>query len=126
GPLDAWAGRALAARLAAGGKATRWQVTQTGPDGRAVAHAARAGPRPTGSRLAWLAGLQFDWMERGTCRHLRQLRRYEPSKRLASLVRARQRRRPLPRFRPPAPGFDLHHTRAYPDRQSGGLGSVRP
>jgi len=113
GPLDAWACRDLAARLAAGGKATRWQVTLTGPDGRAVAHAARAGPRPSGSRLAWLAGLQFDWMERGTCRHLRQLRRYEPSKRLAILVRARQRRCSFPGCRHPASGCDLDHTLAY-------------
>jgi len=85
----------------------------TGPDGRAVAHAARAGPRPSGSRLAWLAGLQFDWMERRTCRHLRQVRRYEPSKRLAILVRARQRRCSFPGCRHPASGCDLDHTLAY-------------
>ena len=113
GPLDAWTCRDLAARLAAGGKATRWQVTLTGTDGRAVAHAARAGPGPPGSRLAWLAGLQFDWLERDTCRHLRRVRRYEPGERLANLVRVRQRRCSFPGCRRPAPGCDLDHTQAY-------------
>jgi len=113
GPLDAWTCRDLAARLAAGGKATRWQVTLTGTDGRAVAHAARAGPGPPGSPLAWLAGLQFDWLERDTCRHLRRVRRYEPGERLANLVRVRQRRCSFPGCRRPAPGCDLDHTLAY-------------
>src|SRR5258707_6407495 len=46
GPLDAWACRDLAARLAAG-PATRWQVTLTGPDAPAVAHPTpRAAPGP--------------------------------------------------------------------------------
>ena len=48
GPVDGWTARDLADRLAAH-QATRWHVTLTGPDGRAVAHAcARSGPpRPS-------------------------------------------------------------------------------
>src|SRR5215472_14800428 len=47
GPLDAWTCRELAARLTAGRSRTRWHVTLTSPDGRAVAHAAaRVGPAP--------------------------------------------------------------------------------
>ena len=38
GPVDAWTARDLADRLAAH-RATRWHVTLTGPEGRAVAHA---------------------------------------------------------------------------------------
>jgi hypothetical protein len=52
GPLDPRACRDLAARLAAG-PGTRWSVTLTGPDGRAVAHATpRAGPGPPGEPSA--------------------------------------------------------------------------
>jgi hypothetical protein len=110
GPLDAWTCRDLAARLAAG-PGTRWSVTLTGPDGRAVAHAAaRAGPGPPGGPdgyRAWLAGLRFDWLEQRACGHLRQERRYQPGNRLANLVRARQRRCSFPGCRRPAARSDL-------------------
>ncbi len=137
GPLDAWACRDLAARLAAG-PATRWQVTLTGPDGRAVAHATpRAGPGPPGQPpggppgqpagpgggrdwLAgpgggrdWLAGLRFDWLERRTCSHLRQTPRYQPPDRLQNLIRARQRTCSFPGCRRPATRCDLDHTLPY-------------
>jgi len=126
GPLDAWACRDLAARLAAG-RGTRWSVTLTGPDGRAVAHAnARAGPGPPrhggpaeghrGGRddyRAWLAGLRFGWLERQTCRHPRQTIRYQPGNQLRALIRARQRRCSFPGCRRPAAGCDLDHTVPY-------------
>jgi len=127
GPLDAWTCRDLAARLAAG-PATRWHVTLTGPDGRAVAHATpRAGPgppgrppggppgqpdRPEGCR-AWLAGLRFDWLEHRTCSHLRQSPRYQPPSRLQNLIRARQRTCSFPGCRRPATRCDLDHTLPY-------------
>jgi hypothetical protein len=113
GSLDAWTCRDLAARLSAG-PGTRWSVTLTGPDGRAVAHAAaRAGPGPPGNHLSWLAGLRFDWLERGTCRHTRQEWRYQPGNRLRNLVRARQRRCSFPGCRRPAVRCDLDHTDPY-------------
>ena len=123
GPLDAWACRELAARLAAG-PATRWHVTLTGPGGRAVAHASpRAGPGPPGPPSgqpggpggcrAWLAGLRFDWLEHRTCSHLRQSPRYQPPDRLQNLIRARQRTCSFPGCRRPATRCDLDHTLAY-------------
>jgi hypothetical protein len=115
GPLDAWTCRDLAARLAAG-RGTRWSITLTGPDGRAVAHAdARAGPGPPGAGgyRAWLAGLRFGWLERQTCRHSRQTIRYQPGNQLRNLVRARQRRCSFPGCRRPAAGCDLDHTVPY-------------
>ena len=112
GPIDAWACRDLAARLAAGGSQTRWHVTLTSPDGRAVATAAaRAGPEPP--YRAWLAGLTFDWLERGTCAHPRQVLRYQPGRRLRNLVCARQRTCSFPGCRRPAARSDLDHTLAY-------------
>jgi len=115
GPLDAWACRDLAARLAAG-PGTRWSLTLTGPDGRAVAHAdARAGPGPPGpgGYRAWLAGLRFGWLERQACRHPRQTIRYQPGNQLRTLIRARQRRCSFPGCRRPAAGCDLDHTLPY-------------
>src|SRR6266851_10195463 len=118
GPLDAWACRDLAARLAAG-PATRWHVTLTGPDGRAVAHATPPGGPPgqppggPGGGRDWLAGLRFDWLERRTCSHLRQSPRYHPPDRLQNLIRARQRTCSFPGCRRPATRCDLDHTLAY-------------
>jgi hypothetical protein len=134
GPLDAWTCRDLAARLAAS-RLTRWSVTLTGADGRAVAHtAARAGPGPPGrggpppghprgpggggpggpdGYRAWLAGLRFEWLERRTCRHIRQVSRYQPGTQLRNLICARQRRCSFPGCRRPAARSDLDHTLAY-------------
>ena len=118
GPLDAWACRDLAARLAAG-PATRWHVTLTGPDGRAVAHASPPGGPPgqppggPGGGRDWLAGLRFDWLEHRTCSHLRQSPRHHPPDRLQNLIRARQRTCSFPGCRRPATRCDLDHTLAY-------------
>ena len=136
GPLDAWTCRDLASRLAAAGTATRWHVTLTSPDGRAAAHACArrsppppgppgpphllrpprppgpaAGPGPPGSEcLAWLAGLDFRWLERGSCCHLRQTPGYRPGNVLRELVKTRQRTCSFPGCRRPARGCDLDHT----------------
>jgi len=136
GPLDAWTCRDLAARLSAG-PGTRWCVTLTGPDGTAAAHAcARAGPssRPDpgqspgspGSRsspgspapaatgrAAWLAGMEFAWLERGTCAHTRQAAAYRPPGKLRELVTIRHRTCGFPGCRRPARRCDLDHTRPY-------------
>ena len=118
GPLDAWTCRDLAARLAAS-HGTRWQVTLTGPDGRALATAgARAGPAGGPAGLPdWLAGLRFDWLEAGTCGHRRQVARYQPGRRLRNLICVRQRTCCFPGCRRAAPRCDLDHTLAY---QQGG------
>ncbi len=124
GPLDAWTCRDLAARLSAS-PGTRWCVTLTGPDGTAEAHAcARAGPgpgqltdspSPRGSPawLAWLAGLEFAWLERGNCAHPRQAAAYRPPGKLRELVVIRHRTCGFPGCRRPARRCDLDHTRAY-------------
>jgi hypothetical protein len=124
GPLDAWTCRDLAARLSAG-PGTRWCVTLTGPDGTAAAHAcARAGPGPgempgsAGPRgspawLAWLAGLELAWLERGNCAHLRQAAAYRPPGKLRELVVIRHRTCGFPGCGRPARRCDLDHTRAY-------------
>jgi hypothetical protein len=116
GPLDVFTCRDLAGRLTAG-PATRWCVTLTGPDGRAVAHACgRAGPGPPrGSRdhKAWLAGLKFAWLERGTCSHSRQSPGYRPPDALCTLVKIRQRTCCFPGCRRPAVRCDLDHTVPY-------------
>jgi hypothetical protein len=115
GPLDAWACRDLANRLGAG-RGTSWQVTLTGPDGRAVAHASPrdgpAGGAPTDCR-AWLAGLAFDWLEHRTCRHIRQTMRDQAGNQLRNLVRARQRTCSFPGCRRAAARCDLDHTVPY-------------
>jgi hypothetical protein len=116
GPVDAGTCRDLAARLAAG-PATSWSVTLTGPDGRAVAHA-RAGPgrgpgppgAGAGDLAGWLAGLRFNWLERGGCAHSRQTAAYRPGRRLRELVVIRHRTCGFPGCRRPAARCDLDHT----------------
>lgn len=116
GPFDAYTCRDLAARLTAG-PATRWCVTLTGPDGRAVAHACgRAGPGPPGGSRdheAWLASLKFAWLERGTCSHSRQSPGYRPPNLLCALVKVRQRTCCFPGCRRPAVRCDVDHTVPY-------------
>jgi hypothetical protein len=116
GPFGADTCRDLAARLAAG-QTTRWCVTLTGSDGRAVAHACgRSGPGPPGGprdHAAWLASLKFAWLERGTCSHSRQSPGYRPPSLLCTLVKIRQRTCCFPGCRRPAVGCDLDHTIPY-------------
>jgi hypothetical protein len=117
GPLDAWTCRDLAARLSAG-PGTRWCATLTGPDGTAVAHArspcARGSPPPDAAgRAAWLAGLKFAWLERGSCAHPREAAAYRPPVRLRDLVTIRNRTCGFPGCRRPARRCDLDHTRPY-------------
>ena len=140
GPVDAWTARDLANRLAAH-RATRWHVTLTGPDGRAVAHAcARSGPpqspgpaqpprrtgQPSGPgppgtagpAARWLAGLEFAWLETSPCSHRRATGAYRPGARLRELVTVRHRTCAFPGCRRPARRCDADHTVPWDD---GGL-----
>ena len=132
GPVDAFTARDLAGLLAASGAAA-WHVTLTTPDGRAVAHACPRGqppretgpPRGTGPPIGtgqvgtgppgeagarWLAGLTFDWLERGTCRHTRQTTAYQPGPRLRHLLAVRNPTCGAPGCRRPATRCDNEHT----------------
>jgi hypothetical protein len=139
GPVDAWTARDLAHRLAASA-ATRWHVTLTGPDGRAVAHACPRTPPPppgppspggsggpasaagppgaTGPVTAWLAGLRFDWLDTAPCAHARATAAYRPGNQLRELVTVRHRTCAFPGCRRPARRCDADHTTPWED---GGL-----
>ncbi|HEX9032615.1 MAG TPA: HNH endonuclease signature motif containing protein [Streptosporangiaceae bacterium] len=116
GPLDADSCRDLARRLASRPE-SRWCVTLTGPDDRAVAHAcARAGPGM--SRAAWLASLEFTWMQAGPCGHPLRTDGYRPRHKLRNLVKSRHRTCGFPGCRRPAVSCDDDHTIPY---DQGGL-----
>jgi hypothetical protein len=110
GPLDADTCRGLAAKLAEGGRA-RWCVTVTDDDGQAIGHCcARAWPGRGPPSAAWLAGLRYDWLERGECAHTRMTAAYRPGSRLRHLIQTRQRTCAFPTCRRSAAACDLDHT----------------
>jgi hypothetical protein len=129
GPLDAADSRALAAALARD-PATKWCVTVTGSDGRAVAHGcAKAAPGrpsaepigphegpgpppPPGIRM-WLAGISLAWLETGECSHRRESPGYRPSAALTHLIQIRQVTCIAPGCRRPAVSCDFEHTIPY-------------
>ena len=115
GPADAGTCRDLAART---GPGTRWCLTLTGPDGRAVAHACAPGPpgpRSAAAAVAWAAAVRdkLQFLENGTCSHARRGSRYRPPPGLAHLIRVRQRTCSFPGCRRPARRCDLDHTVPY-------------
>jgi len=115
GPVDAQASRELA-RLLTADPATRWCLTLTGADGRAVAHAcARRGPGVGEPVISWAAGLRelLLVLESRTCRHAREAVGYVPPLRLRHLVMVRQRRCAFLGCRRPASSCDLDHTIPY-------------
>lgn len=113
GPADARTCHDLAGRLATG-PSTRWCVTLTDRDGRAAAHAcARAGPSGPSDHTNWLATLDFDWLERGTCAHSSQADSYRPPGKLRELIKIRQRTCAFPGCRWPARACDDDHTKPY-------------
>ena len=117
GPADAATCRDLARRA---GPGTRWCLTLTTGDGRAVAHAcAPAGPPPgsgTGpGAIAWADGLRckLEFLETGPCRHPRRTARYMPPRALRHLICIRQPTCAFPGCRRPARRCDLDHTTPY-------------
>jgi len=138
GPIGADTCRDLVARMA-GAPGSRWCVTLTDRDGRAVAHACSktsppqsngpppqaAGPPPRasdqdppGSFAAWLASLDLAWLERGSCSHPRMAAGYRPPAKLRELVKIRQRTCAFPGCRRPAKACDDDHTIAF---ENGGI-----
>ena len=131
GTTDADTCRDLATWLAAH-PGTKWCLTLTDRDGRAVGHAcARHGPpvpaRATGppgshgppepadldAATRWLTGLRPTWLESGTCGHKRESPGYRPPPSLRHLIRIRQRTCGEPGCLRPAERSDLDHTIAY-------------
>ena len=112
GAADAATCRDLAAALAARGD-SRWCLTLTDRNGRAVAHGcARAGPGPpaTSDHAAWLRQIAIAPIETGTCSHTRESAAYRPPDSLRHLIKIRDRRCGYPGCRRPAARCDDDHT----------------
>ena len=113
GAADAATCRDLAAALAAQPH-SRWCLTLTDRDGRAVAHGcARAGPGPPGTAAdpgSWLARITVTTLESGTCSHRRESAAYRPAPSLRHLIKIRDRRCGYPGCRRPAVRCDDDHT----------------
>jgi len=110
GPQDAATCRDLAAMT---DTKTRWCLTVTDEQGRAVAHAcARDGPPRGQPAIRWAAGLRakLDYLQAGRCSHGRQSEAYQPPDRLAHLIRIRQPTCSFPGCRRAAARCDLDHT----------------
>jgi hypothetical protein len=116
GPVAAADGRALAARLA-GERGSRWCLTLTGQDGRAVAHGcARARPDGGSGEAAgrgWELTVTIRQLAVRDCRHQRESAGYQPSPTLRHLIRVRHRTCSFPGCRRPAARCDQDHTVPY-------------
>jgi hypothetical protein len=113
GPVTASGGRALADRIA-GERGSRWCLTLTGQDGRAVAHGCVRARRNGGVRAAagcgWELTVTIGQLAVRDCQHERESAGYQPSPTLRHLVRVRQRTCSFPGCRRPAGRCDQDHT----------------
>ena len=119
GATDAATCRDLANALAARPD-SRWCLTLTDRNGRAIAHGcARAGPGPpaTTDPAAWLRQIPITTLETGTCTHRRETAAYRPPPSLRHLIKIRDRRCGYPGCRRPATRCDDDHT--IPHHQGG-------
>jgi hypothetical protein len=130
GPADAWAGRQIAAAIAAG-QAGRYCVTVTTGAGQPLGHACattppppRAGPAghgppgpggtgPPGDITGWLAGLKIGPLAAAPCDHRHETPGYRPGRRLEHLVKIRNPACTAPGCRRPATRSDLDHITPY-------------
>jgi hypothetical protein len=116
GAADAATCRDLAAALAAH-PASRWCLTLTDRNGRAVAHGcARAGPGPPATiadPVGWLRQIALTTLETGTCAHRRETPAYRPPPSLRHLIKIRDRQCGYPGCRRPATRCDDDHTLAH-------------
>jgi hypothetical protein len=113
GTADAGTCQDLATRLGAD-PASRWCLTLTGPDGRAVGHACagRRGPGTGQPLISWATGLRdkLELLETGTCSHTRQSPGYPWPASLRHLIEVRQRTCTAPGCRRKATACDIDHT----------------
>src|SRR5262249_36404879 len=65
---------------------------------------------PHDAPRAWLASLEFEWLERGDCGHRHEGQAYRPCRTLRHLITIRQRTCAHPGCRRPAQDCDLDHT----------------
>jgi hypothetical protein len=116
GPVSAADARALADRLA-GGRGSRWCITLTGQDGRAVAHGcARARRSARGGEAAgrgWELTVTVRPVAVKDCLHERESAGYQPSPTLRHVIKVRQRTCSFPGCRRPAARCDQDHTVPY-------------
>jgi hypothetical protein len=113
GAIAAADSRALAERLA-GGRASRWCLTLTGQDGRAVAHGcARTERTASGSKPGWELTFTVRPLAAGDCPHQRESAGYQPSPGLRHVIMVRQRTCSFPGCRRPASRCDQDHTVPY-------------
>jgi hypothetical protein len=113
GPVDPPLARQLAAAAAAD-PATRYCVTVTGEDGRAIGHGCVRGQPLQADNLRLRAfTLAISPLAQDHCDHRHQERRYQPSRRLRHLIWARSTTCSAPGCRWPAARCDLDHTVPY-------------
>jgi hypothetical protein len=113
GPIDAPLARQLLG-IAAADPASRFCVTVTGEDGRAIGHGcARGQPFRAGDFARQTLTVTISPLARGTCDHRHQESGYQPSRTLRHLIWARGATCTAPGCRQPAARCDLDHTNPY-------------
>jgi hypothetical protein len=116
GPVTAGTARQI---LANGTRdpATRWCVTVTGDDGRAVGravgHGCAANRRAPGSVGGWLLTIEVEPVAFGDCDHRRESAGYVPTPALRHLIEIRNPTCTFPGCRHPAARCDKDHTLPY-------------
>jgi hypothetical protein len=110
GPIDAPLARQLLG-VAAADPASRFCITVTGEDGRAIGHGCVRGQPFRARDLARQTfTVTISPLARGTCDHRHQEPGYQPSRRLRHLIWARGTTCTAPGCRQPAARTDLDHT----------------
>jgi hypothetical protein len=117
GPVDAPLARHLIS-LAGTDSLTRFCITLTAQDGRAIGHGCLPGCGALASLATRGLTLEITPLARGTCDHRDQEPGYRPSRRLQHLIWARTPTCTAPGCRRPAVRCDLDHTLPY---DQGGL-----
>jgi hypothetical protein len=117
GPVDAPLARHLVS-VAATDPRTRFCVTLTGQDGRAIGHGCLPGPGALAKLSAQGLTLTITPLARDVCDHRHQEPGYQPSRKLRHLIRARNMTCSAPGCGRPAARCDLDHTVPY---DQGGL-----
>jgi len=112
GPVAAADGRALADRLA-GQRGSRWCLTLTGRDGRAVAHGCAQAHGGEAAGRGWELTVTVRPVAVWDCLHERESAGYQPSPTLRHVIRVRQRTCSFPGCRRPAARCDQDHTVPY-------------